>query len=106
MARHRALAGVRPGIAKWPVTVVSLVALLALGWLGVAAVNRATDRRAADQTHPCPGGAAVVQLAVTPSIAEAVADAARRWNARDPIVYDHCVQIAVSALDTKTVFDH
>lgn len=106
MARHRALAGVRPGIAKWPVMIVSLVALLVLGWLGVVSVNRAADRRAAAQTHACPAGNTVVQVAVTPSIADAVADAARRWNAQDPIVFDRCVQVSISALDTKNVYDH
>jgi Ca-activated chloride channel family protein len=106
MARHRAFAGVRPGIAKWPVGVISVVALLALGWIGVGAVNRAADRRSGAQAHACPAGDAVVQVAVTPSVAEAVADAARRWNAQGPIVSDHCVRISISALDTKSVFDH
>jgi Ca-activated chloride channel family protein len=106
MARHRALATkVRRGVAKWPIAVIGLVVLLLLGWLGLTWVNNTLDRRAAAQSHACPQGDSVLRVAVAPSAAGAVQEAAARWNGQAAVVDDHCVRIDVAATDTKAVFD-
>ncbi|TCO53422.1 substrate-binding domain-containing protein [Actinocrispum wychmicini] len=105
MGRHRALERVRHGVAKWPILAIVLVALVALGWVGVTWVNSVQERRASAQSHTCPAGESVLQLAVSPSVATPVQDAAKRWNALDTVVYDHCGHVAVTALDTRAVFD-
>jgi Ca-activated chloride channel family protein len=105
MARHRALDKVRRGVARWPFAVIGLIVLLLLAWIGLTWVNSAIDRRATAESHSCPGGQSVLRVAAAPSAATAVQEAARRWNDQNTVVYDHCVQIDVVAVDTKTVFN-
>src|SRR5882762_10110754 len=104
MSRHRTLAEVRRGVAKWPIAILGVIVLLLLGWLGLNWVNGALDRRASAQSHACPEGESVLRVAVAPSAAGAVMDAAKRWNEQNTVVYDHCVQVDVAGLETKQVF--
>jgi Ca-activated chloride channel family protein len=104
MGRHRALARVRRGVARWPIAIIGVIVLLLLGWLGLTWANGAADRRTAAQSHSCPEGASVLRIAVAPSAAVAVQDSAKRWNEQNTVVYDHCVRVDVAPLDTKAVF--
>ncbi|MEV4320586.1 substrate-binding domain-containing protein [Actinocrispum sp. NPDC049592] len=103
MARHRALAEVQRGVAKWLLAVLGVIILLVLGWLGVGWLNAAMDRRAAG-SQVCPEGDSVLRVAVAPSAAVAVLDAAKRWNDQNTVVYDHCVRIDVAGQVTSQVF--
>ncbi|MBP2325562.1 hypothetical protein JOF56_005947 [Kibdelosporangium banguiense] len=104
MGRHRALASVRRGVAKWPFAVVGVVALIGLGWAGWAWIDHVLDQRAAAQSHACPQGDAVLHVAVAPSAAGAVDQAAKTWNQQKAVVYDRCVRVEVTALDSPRVF--
>ncbi|WP_447003297.1 substrate-binding domain-containing protein [Saccharothrix isguenensis] len=104
MSRHRALrTKVRRGIAKWPVAIVGLVALLVLGWLGWSWVGGLVERRAAAQAGDCDEGQALLRIASTPSVAEAVKQVAEAWSRQRPVVYDHCIQIEVQSIDSEVV---
>lgn len=105
MGRHRALDSVRRGVVRWPIAAVALVVLVALGWGGITWVNSVQERRANAQSHTCPAGESVLQIAVAPSVFEPVQAAAKQWNAQDTVLYDHCVHVAATAMDTKAVFD-
>jgi Ca-activated chloride channel family protein len=107
MGRHRTLADVRRGVAKRPFAVVGAVALIGLGVAGWAWVNNTLEERAAAQTEACPEGDAILHVAVAPSAAGAVGQAAKRWNQQNhqnTVVYDHCVRVEVAALDSNRVF--
>lgn len=105
MGRHRALASrMWRGVAKWPIAVVTLIALLLLGWLGLDWVNGTLERRAATRSQSCPEGDSVLRVAVAPNIAGAILQSARRWNEQSTVVRDHCIRLDIAALDSKTVF--
>lgn len=104
MSRHRALrTKVRRGIATWPVAIVGLVVLLVLGWLGWNWVGGLVERRAAAQAGDCDEGQALLRVASTPSVAEAVKQVAEAWSRQRPVVYDHCIQIEVQSIDSEVV---
>ncbi|MFI6099710.1 substrate-binding domain-containing protein [Lentzea sp. NPDC051213] len=106
MSRHRALrAKVRRNVAKWPVTVVVVVVLIGLGWLAWSWAAGVLDRRAQAQAQDCSEGESVLRVAATPSVAEAVAEVARAYSATRPVVYDHCIAIEVTSLDSSAVLD-
>ncbi len=104
MGRHRTLENVRRGVAKWPVVVLGVVALLALAWLGWTWINDRIEQRAAIQSKSCPEGDSVLRVAVTPSAATAVEEAAKRWNVEKTVVADHCVRVEVTAQEPSQVF--
>ncbi|ALG11032.1 substrate-binding domain-containing protein [Kibdelosporangium phytohabitans] len=104
MGRHRALDNVRRGVAKWPLAVLGVVVLLALAWLGWTWIERELEERAAAQSKSCPEGDSVLRIAVTPSAAGAVDEAAKRWNTQKTVVNDHCVRVEVSAREPSQVF--
>ncbi|MGW4113335.1 substrate-binding domain-containing protein [Actinosynnema sp. NPDC004786] len=104
MSRHRALrTKVRRGIAKWPVAIVGLVVLVALGWVGWTWVGGIVERRAAAQAGDCNEGDALLRIASTPSVAEAVKQVAEAWSEQRPVVYDHCIQVEVQSIDSEVV---
>jgi len=104
MSRHRALrTKVRRGIAKWPVAIVGVVALLVLGYLGWTWVSGVVERRAAAQAGDCRSGEALLRVAATPSVAEAVRGVAEAWSRQRPVVYDHCIRVEVQSIDSEVV---
>ncbi|RKT56533.1 substrate-binding domain-containing protein [Saccharothrix australiensis] len=104
MSRHRALrTKVRRGIAKWPVAIVGVVALLVLGYLAWTWVGGILERRAAAQAGDCRSGEALLRVAATPSVAEAVREVAEEWSAQRPVVYDHCIRVEVQSIDSEEV---
>ncbi|MEU4743800.1 substrate-binding domain-containing protein [Actinosynnema sp. NPDC023658] len=106
MSRHRALrTKVRRGIAKWPVAIVGLVVLLVLGWLGWSWVGGIVERRAAAEAGDCNEGNALLRVAATPSVAEAVKQVAEAWSRQRPVVYDHCIQVEVQSIDSEVVLE-
>jgi Ca-activated chloride channel family protein len=106
MSRHRALrAKVRRGIAKWPVLIVAFVVLIGLGWLILSWAGGVLDKRSQALAQNCSEGDSVLRVAATPSVAEAVAEVARAYSATRPVVYDHCIAIEVTSLDSPAVLD-
>ncbi|MFC6088421.1 substrate-binding domain-containing protein [Saccharothrix lopnurensis] len=104
MSRHRALrTKVRRGIAKWPVAIIGLVALIVLGWLGWTWVGGVADRRAAVEAGDCNEGEAPLRVSAAPSVAEAVKQVAEAWSRQRPVVYDHCIRVEVLSIDSETV---
>ncbi len=104
MSRHRALrTKVRRGIATWPVAIVGVVALLVLGYFGYTWVGGIVERRAAAQAGDCREGEALLRVAATPSVADAVRQVAEAWSANRPVVYDHCIRVEVQSIDSEVV---
>lgn len=104
MGRHRARSGARRGVTQWPFAVVAAAALIVLGWLGWNWAESAMERRAAAQADRCPRGESILRVAVAPSVAQPIADAAARWNDRRTVVADHCVRVQTVAADSEQVF--
>ncbi|MBB5959248.1 hypothetical protein FHS29_005868 [Saccharothrix tamanrassetensis] len=104
MSRHRALrTKVRRGIATWPVAIVGVVALLVLGYLAWTWVGGVVERRAEAQAGDCREGEALLRIAATPSVAEAVRHVAESWSEQRPVVYDHCIRVEVQSIDSEVV---
>ncbi|MEU4805979.1 substrate-binding domain-containing protein [Actinosynnema sp. NPDC023587] len=104
MSRHRALrTKVRRGIATWPVAIVGVVVLLVLGYLAWTWVGGIVEQRAAAQAGDCRQGEAGLRVAATPSVADAVREAAESWSADRPVVYDHCIRVEVQSIDSDVV---
>ncbi|MFI9387301.1 substrate-binding domain-containing protein [Kutzneria sp. NPDC052558] len=104
MARHRALVTrVRRGMAKWPVAITGLVVLLLLGWVAWTWLGGVLERRAAAEANDCSNGSVVLRVAVTPSIAEPVREAAQRWTDTTPVIDDACIRPEVQSVDSSTV---
>ncbi|MCP2163830.1 substrate-binding domain-containing protein [Goodfellowiella coeruleoviolacea] len=106
MGRHRTLrTRVRRGIARWPIVVTGLVAVLLLGWFGWTWLGGQLDRRASAEAGTCAEGQATLRIAVTPSAADAIRDVAQEWSGQRPIVYDHCIRVEVQPIDARTALD-
>ena len=102
MARHRSLiAATRRRIARWPIAVVSLVVLVLVAWLGWTWLDGFLDRRAAAQAAGCGQGEQVVNVAVAPSAKQPLDEAARRWNEQHQVVFDHCIRVTITAIDSN-----
>src|ERR1044072_1265911 len=103
MGRHRSLDGAtrRRGIARWPLAVVSLVVLVVLGWLGWTWLTSVMERRDAAAAQNCSQGEAVLKVAVAPSVEKPVKEAAKCWNDKKTVIYQHCVRVTVVAIDSN-----
>jgi hypothetical protein len=79
------------------------VLLIVGGWFGWSWLHGMSVQHAAS-TSPasCPAGNETIQIAAAPSIAAAIGRAANAYVQTKPVVTDHCVQIAVSAVDSQT----
>ncbi|CAM3890543.1 substrate-binding domain-containing protein [Kibdelosporangium persicum] len=104
MGRHRTLENVRRGVARWPVVVAGVATAVALAWIGWTWIGDRLEQRAVAQSKTCPEGDIVVRVAVAPSAAGAVDEAAKRWNAEKTVVNDHCVRVDVAAHEPSQVF--
>ena len=110
MGRHRAEAsdtrirvpGRRPR-HRWPVAALTAAALVVAGLGGWTLMRGQFSTRPAANVVNCPAGMQTIQVAVAPSIADAVGRAAARYTASRPVVTDHCVRVDVSAVDPQTV---
>lgn len=106
MSRHRVLrTKVRRGVAGWPIAVIGLVVLVAIGWFGWSWVGGVLERRAAAEAGDCSEGEASLRIASTPSAADAVRDVAKAWSAQRPVVYDHCIRVEVQSIDSEVVLE-
>ncbi|MFB9903946.1 VWA domain-containing protein [Allokutzneria oryzae] len=107
MGRHRAeLLTTRRGVALWPIMVVAVVAVVGLGWFAWDYVSGVVDRRASAGSEGCSEGDATLRVAVAPSVAEPVQQAATAWAAQRPVVLNHCVQVEVQAMDSATTLQN
>ena len=57
----------------------------------------------AAQAGDCNEGQALLRVAATPSVAEAVKQVAEAWSRQRPVVYDHCIQVEVQSIDSEVV---
>lgn len=96
---------VRASKRRWPVAVIVVVALVVLGGIGWAWLDHTAGHNAdaAAVSASCPDGHETVQVAAAPAIATAVSRAAVAYSRTGPVVADHCVDIAVSAIDPETL---
>ncbi|WP_051399956.1 hypothetical protein [Haloechinothrix halophila] len=94
---HRAVGTSRRGIAKWPVAVAAVLALLALGGLGAVWANKTLNAQAEAEANSCTEGNRTLRVTTTPTIEDAVTTAATKWNADKPPVYSHCATVEVTA---------
>ncbi|MPY98245.1 MAG: hypothetical protein GEU97_09640 [Actinophytocola sp.] len=99
---HRAVS-TRRGIAKWPIAVAAVLALLALGGLGAVWANKALNAQAEAEANSCTEGTSTLRVTTTPTIEDDVAAAAKNWNDKKPPVYSHCVTITVTAAASDKV---
>lgn len=88
---------------RWPVAAFVAVLLIVGGWFGWSWLHRDTVRNAATTSATCPAGNESIQIAVVPSVATAIGRAAAAYVRTNPVVTDHCVTVAVSAVDPKSV---
>jgi Ca-activated chloride channel family protein len=107
MGRHRALTkeAARRGVAWQPIAIAVAVLLVVAGWLGWTWVEGTLERRASALAEGCAEGPASLRVAVTPSTAEPVRLAAGRWNERDTVVHEHCVEVQVVVIPPEQVLE-
>jgi Ca-activated chloride channel family protein len=88
---------------RWPVAAFVAVLLIVGGWYGWSWLHSgdATPVDAAGAVS-CPAGPETIQVAVTPSISDAISDAAVAYGRTNPVVTDHCVRVSVSSVDEPT----
>jgi Ca-activated chloride channel homolog len=86
---------------RWPVVLVAMLAVVAIGWFAWSAVGRSGHQAAAAAN--CPDGTLSIQVAVAPSVAPAVAAAAAAFAATNPVSTDHCLRVDVSSINEQDV---
>lgn len=95
----------RRRVSKGPViaaVTIVLVVLLAIGWFRIR--DRANEREEA-AAGSCVEGETTLVVAADPDIAEPLQNLAMRYNDTDPVVRDHCVNVAVNSLASQQVRD-
>ena len=107
MARHRAAVdpSSRRGVAIWPFVAVGAVLALLLGWLGWSWAGNLLESRLQAVSASCSEGEAVLTVAVTPAMADAVGRGADAWTKSRPVIMDHCVRAEVAGLPPQAVLD-
>lgn len=87
---------------RWPIATFVAVLLIVGGWFGWSWLHGVTVQQSAS-TKPasCPAGNETIQIAAAPSIAAAIGRVANAYVQTKPVVTDHCVQVAVSAVDSQ-----
>jgi len=106
MSRHRAMRGpARRGVARWPVAVLISVLLVGLVWLGYSYAGDLLERHAAAQLASCSEGEETLTVAVTPSMAEVIQQAALAWTKSHPVVLDRCMRAEVATVPPQAVLD-
>lgn len=88
---------------RWPVAAFVAVLLILGGWFVWSRSQGTGVAPAASSNVSCPAGDESVQIAVSPSIANAVGLVVSAYLRAKPVVTDHCVSVAISAVDPKTV---
>jgi hypothetical protein len=94
---------VKRRVAAWPIAVLAVVLVLALSWGAWSWIGGALDRRAAAQAASCSSGNSTIRVIVTPQVYTPASQAAQAWNDTRPVVYDHCIHVDVTAMDSATV---
>lgn len=101
---HRAVDGEsRRGIAKWPIAVLAVLALLgttatAMTW-GINSLNNAAEAEA----QGCSEGKRTLRVAVAPKLKEPMSAIATRWNSLDRPVRSHCITVEIGTSSWQDV---
>jgi Ca-activated chloride channel homolog len=104
MSRHRAVRGpAHRGVARWPIALLVSVLVVGLVWLGWSYTGTVLERRAAAQLASCLEGQETLTIAVTPSMADVIGQAALAWGKSHPVVLDHCMRAEVAAVPPQAV---
>src|SRR5437660_12603749 len=98
MARHRAPgeAATRRRVASWPIAVLVIALLVAVGWVGWSWLGNVASKRAAAAAGKCPGGTVTIQVATDPSIADIIGAETVRYQQANPVVNSECVKLRVT----------
>lgn len=88
---------------RWPVLLVVVVAVVAIGWFTVSWVGGLVRHSDAAAAATCPAGNLTIQIAVAPAMAAPAARAAAEYNAGHAVSTDHCVEVRVSSIDPQDV---
>ncbi|MQA60754.1 MAG: hypothetical protein GEU86_04520 [Actinophytocola sp.] len=103
---HRAVDGKsRRGIAKWPIAVAAVLALIGTGvtamiW-GINSINSAAEAEA----QGCSEGKRMLRVAVAPKLEQPMSAIATRWNSLDRPVHSHCITVEIGASSSEGVLD-
>lgn len=103
---HRAIDGKsRRGIAKWPIAVVAVLAVIGTGvtamiW-GINSINSAAEAEA----QGCSEGKSTLRVAVAPKLEQPMSAIATRWNSLDRPVHSHCITVEIGASSSEGVLD-
>lgn len=90
---------------RWPVAAFVAVLLTVGGWFGWAWLHGTTLEQSANASSTCPAGNESLQIAATPAMAAVVSRIASDYARTNPVVMQHCVTVAVSSADPKTVLN-
>lgn len=89
---------------RWPAAAFVAVLLVVGGWFGWSWMHGTPlEQSASGTSHSCPAGSESLQIAATPAIAEVLGRIASDYMRANPVVLQHCVTIAVSSVDAKSV---
>lgn len=106
MSRHRTLGGAaRRGVAQWPIVALTSVLLVGLVWFGWSYTGDLLERRAAAELASCMKGEETLTIAVTPSMASVIEQAALAWGKTHPVVLDHCMRAEVARVPSQDVLN-
>jgi hypothetical protein len=85
---------------------VAVLLIVGGGWYGWSWLHSGagTPVDAAGEVS-CPAGPETIQIAVTPSISDAISEAAVAYARTNPVVTDHCVRVSVSPVDDGTALN-
>lgn len=79
------------------------VLVVALAWLGWSYAGDLLERRAAAELASCIEGEETLTVAVTPSMADVIQQAALAWGKSHPVVLDHCMRAEVATIEPQAV---
>ena len=102
MARHRAPgeAASKRRVASWPIAVLVIALLVAVGWVGWSWLGNVASKRAAAAANKCPGGTVTIQVATDPSIADIIGAETVRYQQASPVVNSECVKLRVTSINS------
>lgn len=104
---HRAVGkeATRRGIAKWPIAIVVVLAVIGAGAMAMVWGNNALNNRADAEAQGCPEGRRTLRIAVAPKLEEPISAIADKWNAADRVVHSHCITVEIGVAGWRDALD-